>query len=700
MVYKGMFNGMDIIKYLKERQGISLNSQQQQALLNTQGNVLLLAVPGAGKTTVLVGRIANLILNHGIPPQKILCFTFSRASAKDMGKRFTALFGELIPTPPRFMTIHRFCNQVLADYACRRGGQFILIEDGKKGQPDKQKLLRELYYKYNQEYLQEDMAEELSTAISYIKNMMLADAQIADFNDDIPHLEDIYQEYRRLKKENAWIDFDDMLTLTHTILNKFPDLLAHYQSCWDYIHVDEAQDNSKVQSEIIHLLAKGCGNLFMVGDEDQSVYGFRGAYPEGLLKFQQDYPNGIILKMEENFRSTGLLVERANQFISLNKNRYEKKMFTQREKGEPIQLLEADDLTDSYGKVCRLLAQPFSGTTAVIYRHNHSAIPLLDLLERSGVPFSIREHRSSFRHSYIVGDILAFFALSYNGNDSKALQRIGCKTNAYLKRHVLYHLTPDKSYDSLLDKLIDQSTEEMNLNTGKLKYINRQIKALHTMPPLRAIECILYDIGYMDFIQNCFKAQTAAGHLQKLQALMAVAMQTKTVPQLLDRLEHLEQLISQAPAGEAVTLTTAHSAKGLEFDRVILIDLIDSVFPSVGAVNESLAGEDCTLMEEEARLFYVAVTRAKNRLILVQCSNSGGPLGILPSRFIHRLLSDGQRITKPTVGMTICHTTYGKGIITELNLERDRVTIRFKDNILRTYLASYLSKPEIFTWLQ
>ncbi|MBR5485705.1 MAG: ATP-dependent helicase [Oscillospiraceae bacterium] len=684
---------MDIIQFLKDNHSIQLGKQQQTALLSSKGHILLLAVPGAGKTTVLVGRTANLILNHNALPERILNFTFSKASAQDMAARFSALFGEIIPNPPQFMTIHRLCNSILNDYAHRKGGRFTLIEGG-KSKVSKLTLLRDIYRSLTHESIAEDMEEELVSAISYIKNMMIPESEISSLDYSVPYLAEIFAEYKRVKKQNAWIDFDDMLTLSLTILQKYPDILREYQSRWDFINVDEAQDNSKVQTCIIRLLADGCKNLFMVGDEDQSVYGFRGAYPQSLLEFPNTYPDAVILKMEENYRSSNEIVSHANNFISLNTARYEKNMYTTNPQGEPITVLDSDSLSEQYSKVCRMLSEDFDGTTAVIYRHNHSAIPLVDLLDRKGIGFSIREHKSVFRYSRPVGDVLAFIALSFDGNDLQALQRIGWKCSAYLKRVFLRELKPDKNYPSLFEQIIDRCTESQQLSTGRLKYVHRQIQSLQKLSPSRALDCIFHDLGYFDYLHNCLDAQTRASYIQKLNALESVAAQSKTIPQFLDRLDYLEELVrSNSSTNSKITLTTAHSAKGLEFDRVILTDLIDSVFPLIQAVNESLTHSGCELMEEEARLFYVAATRARKHLVLMRCTGNGS----LPSRFIHRLTTSGKAAQTPEIGMEITHKLYGTGIITSLDFDSDRVTIGYTNGTERTYLASYLTNPDIFT---
>ncbi|MBQ4153160.1 MAG: UvrD-helicase domain-containing protein [Oscillospiraceae bacterium] len=258
-------------------------------------HLLLLAVPGSGKTTVMVSRIARLI-EEGVLPDQILTMTFSREAAKDMASRFHTLFPTL--PIPQFSTIHSFCYRVLRHYAARYQRPLPKNIEAEDSAIKKGTLLRQIYLNCHQDFIGEDELETLSSEISIIKNRMIPPKQLSSYSFETTNIGEIFEEYERYKKEHRLMDFDDMLTLCFEIFQKCPTLLAEYRQKYPYIHTDEAQDSSLIQHRIIALLAQD-NNLFMVGDEDQSIYSFRGACPEQLLSFAQVYPDAIILKMEQ-----------------------------------------------------------------------------------------------------------------------------------------------------------------------------------------------------------------------------------------------------------------------------------------------------------------------------------------------------------------------------------------------------------------
>ncbi len=306
---------MDFIKYLNDRYNIDLNEQQQKAVLNIEGPILLLSVPGGGKTTVIVSRCANMILNHNIDPENMLTLTFSKASAIDMGQRFKKIFGDEIKNNVNFSTIHSFCYSVLRTYANKRCVSFPTIIEDEKAPLSKNQLLKKFYFEFNEEYISDDKLEELSNAICYIKNMMLTIEEINESDIDIKNIIEIYKSYEEYKRINNYIDFDDMLSITLKLFKKNNELLNYYRRKYTYINIDESQDTSYLQHEIIKILVSPRNNIFMVGDEDQSIYTFRAAFPKALLNFKETYPKAQIFLMERNYRSTKSIVNAANLFI-------------------------------------------------------------------------------------------------------------------------------------------------------------------------------------------------------------------------------------------------------------------------------------------------------------------------------------------------------------------------------------------------
>ena len=695
-----------ILEYLKEQFHLSFTQQQLQAIETIDGPVLLLAVPGAGKTTVMVSRIASMIYEHGIAPSSILTITFSKAGARDMRRRYEGLFGQLEKETPLFCTIHSFCYQVVGSYCQATGGVAPRLIEAR----ERSAALREIYRHINQEFLSEDLEEELVSNLSFIKNAMLRQEDVEQnekqpaekrvLETQIKNLWSIYKAYSNFKRDNGLMDFDDMLSYTLTILKKYPQILEYYQDRYPYLCVDEAQDTSKLQHAVIGLLAQKSQNLFLVGDEDQSIYRFRGACPESLLEFPKQYPKAKLLKMEENFRSTGEIVEHANRFISFNKQRYPKNMFTHNERGGPIEVKKLHDFADQYhAAIEAYLAEP--GTTAFIYRNNLSAVPIADILDRNDVDFYIKEHKARLKNNYVVSDVLAFFSLSFDPKDFAAFSRIFYKTSSCLKRNMFSRIPqgPLMEGESYFDRMVTLCDE--NQNTGKIRYISMMVEQLHKMEPVKAMECILYQIGYLGYLEFT----SGAGYsmqAQKLNILMSLASRVSTVEQFLDRIDELDEIVvqhAQRPQAR-LTLTTAHSAKGLEFDTVVLLDCMDDIFPAHSAVEKWKLGME-EEMEEEARLFYVACTRARKRLVLPYANFSANTPAV-PSRFLSRLMEPEQKEEQTKAdgirlypGLMIEHKNFGCGQVVSVNRERGTFTAFFGKNGTRTLTIQILKTDTV-----
>ena len=695
-----------ILEYLKEQFHLSFTQQQLQAIETIDGPVLLLAVPGAGKTTVMVSRIASMIYEHGIAPSSILTITFSKAGARDMRRRYEGLFGQLEKETPLFCTIHSFCYQVVGSYCQATGGVAPQLIEAR----ERSMALREIYQRINQEFLSEDLEEELVSNLSFIKNAMLRQEDVEQnekqpaekrvLETQIKNLWSIYKAYNNFKRDNGLMDFDDMLSYTLTILKKYPQILEYYQDRYPYLCVDEAQDTSKLQHAVIGLLAQKSQNLFLVGDEDQSIYRFRGACPENLLEFPKQYPKAKLLKMEENFRSTGEIVEHANRFISFNKQRYPKNMFTHNERGGPIEVKKLHDFADQYhAAIEAYLAEP--GTTAFIYRNNLSAVPIADILDRNDVDFYIKEHKARLKNNYVVSDVLAFFSLSFDSKDFAAFSRIFYKTSSCLKRNMFSRIPqgPLMEGESYFDRMVTLCDE--NQNTGKIRYISMMVEQLHKMEPVKAMECILYQIGYLGYLEFT----SGAGYsmqAQKLNILMSLASRVSTVEQFLDRIDELDEIVvqhAQRPQAR-LTLTTAHSAKGLEFDTVVLLDCMDDIFPAHSAVEKWKLGME-EEMEEEARLFYVACTRARKRLVLPYANFSANTPAV-PSRFLSRLMEPEQKEEQTKAdgirlypGLMIEHKNFGRGQVVSVNRERGTFTAFFGKNGTRTLTIQILKTDTV-----
>lgn len=617
---------------------MNLSEEQKKAISHIKGPALVLAVPGAGKTTVLIHRAANLILNEGISPEKILSITFSRASARDMKERFNNLYGDITNIPVHFSTIHSFAYKLIRDYAYRKRQRYILIEDMKK-KLNKVQLLKNIYFSINNDYITEEKLESIINSIGYIKNMLITpDEYVSQFKVDTNNFLEIFNAYESYKKNNSLIDFDDMLTLALDILQEDKYLLEKYRSRYEYIQVDEGQDTSKVQLEIIRTLAHPKNNLFIVADDDQSIYGFRGAYPEGLFQFNKIYKDGKIYYMEENYRSTKNIVNICNRFIKKNTLRFNKDIFTKNPYIEPIKLVKVKNLEEQY----TYLMDQLEGivdyrNTAILYRNNLSAVGIMETLERKGIPFYIKDFKIKFFDHWLVQDIIDFFLLAQDNSNILAFERIYYKMNGFISKVQLNSIKALHYEDSVFDRLLSlpglNDFYKKNFLSLKLNF-----KKLSKLKPYEGIDLIEKNLGYGDYLKEShMRFGYSMDSLEIiLNYLKIIASNTMDLNGFLARLKYLEYLCSHSKDNrEGLTLSTVHSAKGLEFDRVYMIDLIDGEFPNGSSIDSFNKG-DIAPLEEERRLFYVGMTRAKSYLTLITYINKNNK-EVKPSRFLLEL---------------------------------------------------------------
>lgn len=633
---------MDFIKLLEEKYNISLNVQQQKAVLSIEGAILLLAVPGGGKTTVIVSRCANMILNHRIKPDNILTLTFSKASALDMKNRFQKVFGNDIDCNIHFSTIHSFCFSVLKTYTNRKGEAFPEIIEDVNAKISKVQLLKQLFLKYNFEYINDDKLEELSNLICFVKNMMLSEDSFKEYETQIKNFVNIFNSYEEYKRSNNLIDYDDMLCRTLQLFEKEDLLLNIYRKRYTHVNIDESQDTSLLQHEIIKKLVAPRNNIFMVGDEDQSIYSFRAAFPKALLDFKNTYKNAEIYLMERNYRSTNNIVAAANSFIKQNGERYEKNMYTEKTEGtEIIAPLLQDNKHQCKHVVKTLKEDKQHSEIAILYRNNISAIPIIDALEKNNIPFYIREAKTQFFKHWVTSDILAFIKLSYDSSDVKAFEKLYYKINAYISKAMLEYVVNNiKEGQNLFDVLRTYPglNERIDKKIIKIKGLINDIKI---MKPYKAIESIEETLEYKKHLNRmCSESGYSLDNLmQIISCLKNIAEGTSSVIEFVNRFEKLQTVMEAAKFNKGknvVTLSTIHSSKGLEFGKVYIIDLIDGQFPSATSISE-FEDENKVLMEEEVRLFYVGITRAVNYLEVISFKVLEGNF-VKPSRFIESLL--------------------------------------------------------------
>lgn len=617
---------------------MNLSNEQKKAIFHIDGPALVLAVPGAGKTTVIIHRTANLILNNNVSPDSILSITFSKASAKDMSERFNKLYGDISRIPVHFSTIHSFSYRLIREYAYKNRIKLTLIENLDK-KLNKIYLLKKIYHSVNKSYITEEKLETLINSIGYVKNMMITPKELlSETKIDIKNFEDIYNIYEKYKHDNNLIDFDDMLTLSLKILNKDKYVLNKYRNKYQYIQVDEGQDTSKIQMEIIKTLSHPKNNLFIVADDDQSIYSFRGAYPKGLFDFNKVYKNSKVFYMEQNYRSTKNIVSVCNKFIKRNTLRYDKNINTENRFFEPINIVKVDTLEEQYKfLIDELNKNGDYNNTAILYRNNISAVGIIEYLERNKMPFYMRDVKIKFFSHWIIQDIIDFFLLAQDNTNIVSFENIYYKMNGFISKKQLNYIKTLNSSSSVFNRLLNVPgiNEFYKKNFLDLKL---DFKKLSNMRPYEGIYYIEKTLGYEDYLrENCMKFNHTFDTLKTiLNCLKIIASNTETFNDLVGKLKYLEHIsLNSKNVKKGVTLSTIHSAKGLEFDRVYMLDLVEGDFPTINSIDEFKRG-NVHALEEERRLFYVGMTRAKNHLTLITIDTKNNSK-VKPSLFLDEL---------------------------------------------------------------
>ncbi|MDQ0253494.1 DNA helicase-2/ATP-dependent DNA helicase PcrA [Evansella vedderi] len=640
----------------KQEIGVSLNEVQKKAVLHTEGQLLLLASPGSGKTTTIIMRIGYLITEKGADPSRIKGVTFSKASAMDMKDRFQRFFPELAPVD--FSTIHSLAFEITREYFYKKRLTFDLIEgdankknNGPQQLPlNKKLILRNLFEQLVGDKITEDQMDELTTYISFIKNKLLPKGEWASVKCEVPRAQMIFQEYEKLKRSqgtNLLLDYDDMLTIANHAMEKDLNLLRKYQNRYDYVLTDESQDTSMVQHAIIEKLVKEHGNLCVVADDDQSIYTWRAAEPQYLLNFKEVFPDAEILMMEQNYRSSKDIVDVANQFIKRNKQRYDKNMFTENPSQEPIRI---QTLTD-YKFQAKYVVQAIKERTgnysdvAVLFRNNSSSIILMNEMDRAGIPFYLKDSDNRFFSHWVVEDILNFMRMSFNMKRADIFERIGMKMDLYISKSKVESLKLVSSDLSVFDQLL-ASGELKGHQVKKLKEAKKVFQEMKGAKPLPVIRMIRTDLGYEKVLEKIcerlgFKMDYLNGILNTLEE---IADTLETMEDFAKRLQYLEGLLKSSKFNKGknvVTFSTLHSSKGLEFKEVYMIDLIDGIIPSQDDIDSYRDGE-LEMMEEAVRLFYVGMTRAQQKLVLVTYSTKDF-VRVRPSQFVR----DVKKIMNP-----------------------------------------------------
>jgi DNA helicase-2/ATP-dependent DNA helicase PcrA len=614
---------------------IHLSAAQQQAIRKVDGAELLLAVPGSGKTTTLVARLGYMIRERQIPPENILVITFTRSAAADMQRRYASFFGEESAKKIHFSTINSFCYSVVLYYA----------KMYRRNKPDDETnspgIIRMLYPKVYGGFSNENDVKELAQTITYIKNMQLSEEQIRELKTSGSSLavEKMYRAYQEYLKENYLMDYDDQILFAHQLLSNLKPVREHFRTQFPYVCVDEAQDTSKIQHEVIRLLAGESRNLFMVGDEDQSIYGFRAAYPRALLDFRKTYPGAEVMFLETNYRSAQKITDLAAKFIAGNKKRYEKKMQPARTEKGTAEVVTLKRRAMQYDWLVEQLKSE-NRETAVLYRNNDSAIPVLYALQKAGIPCRRRSVDTLFFQNRIVQDAVKIMEFALHPDSKDLFWDLYYKFGVRITKKAAYVASRHpsrRSADPLLHALeiSDELGKKKREDVHALRMQFQRMRQRNLAG--EAVSAIRFQMDYKN------------ADSEKLFLLQALTDPEETIEHFLLKLEDLEQAFGRtqsqgrkAEEDASVVLSTIHASKGLEYPRVILIDAVSDILPA--------ADND---LEEERRIFYVGMTRARDVLTMLDYENEQCP-------FIDECQG---RAGGWTPGTEVFHKKFGKGTV-------------------------------------
>ncbi|HWT26512.1 MAG TPA: ATP-dependent helicase [Mobilitalea sp.] len=607
---------------------MQMNQAQQQAVLHKDGPMLVLAGPGSGKTLVITERTKHLIKEHHIPEDRILVITFTKAAAGEMKERFLKSM-KVSRTGVSFGTFHAVFFTILKN-AYNLNASNIIRDDTRF------QLLKEIIHHMELEYEDEkEFIGDLFSEISLVKGNQIELANYYSTNCADEVFRSIYTEYNQRLRRASLIDFDDMLLLSYQLLDQRKDILSLWQKKFRYILIDEFQDINKVQYDIIRLLALPENNLFIVGDDDQSIYRFRGAKPEIMLQFPQDFPECKKISLNKNYRSTDNIVGAAGRLIKNNEKRFEKEVTAAKGEDRDIEIHHFATLAEQNQMLAdEIIKLSKSGITlsemAILIRTNMGSGAMIHKLMEYNIPFQMRDSLPNLFDHWITHDILAYIKIALGSTDRGLYLQIINRPKRYISRECFE--TPEVDYEAVKDYY-----EDKNWMLERLDQLEYDLAALSRMNPYAALNYIRRGVGYEEFLKeyaNQRKIKTEE-LLDVLDELQESTRDYKTYEEWFAYMENYrEELKRQAIESrnsktDSIMIATMHSSKGLEFKVVFIVDANEGITPHKKAV----LAED---IEEERRLFYVAMTRAKEYLYIL-CAKERYNKTMQISRFINEI---------------------------------------------------------------
>ncbi len=607
---------------------MELNHAQKKAIQHKDGPMLVLAGPGSGKTLVITERTKYLISQHQIPEEAILVITFTRAAAGEMKERFLSLVGSR-STGVSFGTFHSIFFTILRHAYSLRPENII---------KEKERLatIKDIVHNMGLEYEDEkEYISELLSEISMVKGNRIELSTYYSLSCGDEVFRRIYEEYnKRLRRANR-IDFDDMLLLCYELFSERPDILKLWQNKFSYILVDEFQDINILQYDIVRMLADPADNLFIVGDDDQSIYRFRGAKPEIMLNFPKDYPDSKRILLDTNYRSCKHITDLAGRLISHNKARYEKELIAYNKAGSEVVIGDFETVADQnkslVEEILKLtdMKRPLS-EMAILVRTNLGAGPILHKLMEYNIPFIAGDNLPNIYDHWITQDLISYIRIATGETSRGLFLRIINRPTRYISRECF-----DKPEVDMQD--IHDYYEDKDWMVNRINQLEYDLAMLSKMTPFAGIQYIRRGIGYEDFLKEYadlrkMRFEELLDVVDELhESSRGFSSYTEWFKHMEDYKEELKRQAHNSRSNncEGIYIITMHSSKGLEFSTVFLVDVNEGITPHKKAVlPESI--------EEERRLFYVAMTRAKE-LLYIFSTKQRYDKEMLPSRFIAEL---------------------------------------------------------------
>lgn len=610
---------------------MSLNHAQTEAVAHNKGPCMVLAGPGSGKTLTIAKRIEYLIMKHKVRPEEILVITFTKYAAWEMKNRTRSICGPS-SYAVTFGTFHGIYYGILK-WAYRLNQSNLLSDE------EKYRILREILpgIDWDQEPEadeEKDYLQELAIEIGNVKNNCMDIEEYEPVKYTTEKFRKLYRTYEETKKKYRKIDFEDMLIQCRDLFMKRPDILKKWQEKFQYILVDEFQDVNQAQYDVVRMLAAPQDNLFVVGDDDQSVYGFRGAKPGIMMEFMKDYPKARQILLDVNYRSSGYIVKGALRVIGNNKIRFEKKIEAFREPDETVHVQEVKDPVQEAEYVLeRIREYREKGVSytemAVLYRTNVDARAMSELMTEYQIPFVMKEHLNNIYEHFIALDMISYLRLSQGEYDRKYFLQIANRPNRYLTRESMK--TGNVSYESLRRYYRDK-----DWMVDRIDQLEWDMKMICDKTPYAAIQYIRKRMGYDEFLKEyaAYRKISSEDLFALLEEIWQNSKGYGTIKEWFEHIESYGKMLKEQNKKngekEGVNLMTMHAAKGLEFDTVFVIEANEGSCP----YKKATADEE---IEEERRLFYVAMTRAKRKLVISYVKEKNGK-DLLPSRFVSELL--------------------------------------------------------------